>query len=137
MTSAANPGAAVASMVVASATARMATPGALAGAFAFAGMQMAKKRVMWSSHREFAGCAGMVMIEAAGCLRAKQADGDHKTNLPACAGSLEVTIPLSIAKVRCAGRVGFRRFKVRGEPRHRGRDAGGSRHSPQVQITGT
>jgi hypothetical protein len=65
VTSAAQQGAAVASTVVASAAARMAPPGVVLSPFEVAGMRITEKRAMWSSHCEFAGSAGRIMIEGA------------------------------------------------------------------------
>jgi len=53
--SAKEPRAAVASMAVASATARMPRRVAVSCAFEVDGVRIAQKRAMWSSRREFAG----------------------------------------------------------------------------------
>jgi hypothetical protein len=43
----------------------MAPPDVVLSPFKVAGMRIVGKRAMWSSHREFAGDAGMIMIEGA------------------------------------------------------------------------
>ena len=68
----AKPGAAVASMVAASTAALTATPGAALGALGLNKNPIAEKPAMWSSHRAFADCAGVLMIEGAGHSRAKR-----------------------------------------------------------------
>jgi hypothetical protein len=78
VTSAAQQGAAIPSTAVASAAARIAPPGVVLSPFEVPGMRIAEKRAIWSSHREFAGSAAIIMIEGAG----NRIREHHKAILP-------------------------------------------------------
>jgi hypothetical protein len=80
VTSAAQQGAAVPSTAVASAAAPMAPLGVVLRPFELPGIRFAEKRAMWSSHREFAGSAGIIMIEGADNTRVS--DSNHTAILP-------------------------------------------------------
>jgi hypothetical protein len=58
----------------------MALPGIVLSPFEVPGMRIAEKRAMWSSHREFAGSAGIIMIEGADNTRVS--DSNHTAILP-------------------------------------------------------
>jgi hypothetical protein len=59
----------------------MALPGVVLRPFEVPGMRSAEKRAMWSSHREFRRCAGIVMIEGARTTP-RVSESNHKAILP-------------------------------------------------------